>query len=129
MEQPTILPPLDSEGFGEEECDMLFDVDLNGTITMVRFLNRKLAEKLGYGERELIGQNVTDFMVDSKTVAGMEHFGKLYASETAFRATSRKIKLKNGEVLGAESYLMPMYDSSGTMIGNRGMEFFKEELQ
>ncbi len=112
--------------FGEQECDMLFDMDLMGRITMVRFFNRALAERLGYREEELIGQNVTDFLVDAKSVAGAEHFGSLYASESAFRAKSRRLTMKNGETLIAESYLMPMYDAQGKLIGHRGMEFFTE---
>ena len=112
---------------GEQECDMLFDMDLMGRITMVRFFNRDLAQRLGYSESELIGQNVTDFLVESKSVAGAEHFGELYASERAFRAIGRRLKMKNGEILTAESYLMPMYDGAGKLTGHRGMEFFKLE--
>ena len=112
------------EGFGEERCDMLFDMDLMGRITMVRFFNNELANKLGYTEAELIGQNITDFLVDSKSVAGAEHFGRLYSSEEAFRVHGRKLQMKNGELVTAESYLMPMYDAAGKMIGHRGMEFF-----
>ena len=41
----------DSEKFGEEDCDMLFDMDLMGRVTMVRFFNRNLAQELGYTER------------------------------------------------------------------------------
>jgi PAS domain S-box-containing protein len=119
-------PKITDEEFGEEDCDMLFDMDLMGRITMVRFFNRKLAQELGYAEAELIGQQVTDFLVDSQSVAGAEHFGRLYASETAFRAPSRKLNLKNGTIVTAESYLMPMYDAAGKLTGHRGMEFFKK---
>jgi PAS domain S-box-containing protein len=125
MNEPLPTSPPPPEGFEEEECDVLYDVDLIGNITMVHFFNQELAQKLGYGEREIVGRNVTDFLVDAKTVAGIEHFGQLYASEKAFRATGRKLHLKNGEILSAESYLMPLYDFSGKMIGHRGMEFFK----
>ena len=112
--------------FGEQECDMLFEIDLMGRITMVRFLNHAHAQRLGYREEELIGQNVTDFLVDAKSIAGAEHFGALYASEKAFRAQSRQLIMKNGEKLTAESYLMPMYDAQGKLTGHRGMEFFSE---
>lgn len=112
--------------FGERQCDMLFDMDTMGRITMVRFFNRDLAQRLGYTEAELIGQNVTDFLVDSKSIAAAQHFGTLYASEAAFHAKGRKLKMKNGETLIADSYLMPMYDAAGKMIGHRGMEFFSE---
>ncbi len=115
------------ERFGEEQCDMLFDTDLMGRITMVRFFNAKLAQKLGYTEQELIGHNILDFLVDAQSVAGAEHFGKLYSSEAAFRAKSRKIQLKNGQSVIAESYLMPMYGPNGALIGHRGMEFFTPE--
>ncbi len=118
-EEPTI-----KEEFGEEPCDMLFDMDLMGRITMVRFFNKALSEKLGYTEKELLGENVTDFLVDARSLAGAQHFGNLYASETAFRAKSRRITLKNGESMIAESYLMPMYDAENRLIGHRGMEFF-----
>ena len=113
-----------SSQFGEQECDMLFDIDLMGRITTVHFCNHDLAHMLGYEENELIGENVTDFLVDAKSVAGAEHFGVLYASEEAFRATSRRLALKNGQSVIAESYLMPTYDSQGKLIGHRGMEFF-----
>jgi PAS domain S-box-containing protein len=116
--------PLDSETFGEQQCDMLFDMDVMGRITMVRFFNHDLAKTLGYTEQELIGQQVTDFLVDSTSVANAAHFGQLYASEAAFRAPSRKLKMKNGQIVIAESYLMPMYNPEGKMIGHRGMEFF-----
>jgi PAS domain S-box-containing protein len=127
MEEVTQNTSGPSEDFGEEQCDMLFEMDILGRITMVRFLNRELAEKLNYTESEIIGENVTDFLIDAKSIADAQHFGKLYASEKAFRAKSRKIKMKNGEMFTAESYLMPMYDASGKLIGHRGMEFFKEE--
>jgi PAS domain S-box-containing protein len=118
--------PIVAEDFGEQQCDMLFDMDLMGSITMVRFFNRALAEKLGYREQELIGQNVTDFLVDAKSVAGAAHFGTLYAGQEAFRAKSRRLRMKNGEMLIADSYIMPIYDAGGKMIGHRGMEFFTE---
>jgi PAS domain S-box-containing protein len=116
--------PLIKEEFGEKQCDMLFDMDLMGRITMVRLFNKDLSEKLGYTEQELLGENVTDFLVDAQSVAGAQHFGKLYASEAAFRAKSRRITLKNGQSMIAESYLMPMYDPENKLIGHRGMEFF-----
>jgi PAS domain S-box-containing protein len=119
--------PLDAKTFGEQQCDMLFDMDVMGRITMVRFFNRALAQTLGYTENELIGKQVTDFLVDSTSVPNAEHFGQLYASETAFRAPSRKLKMKNGEIVTAESYLMPMYNPEGKLIGHRGMEFFTLE--
>jgi PAS domain S-box-containing protein len=113
--------------FGEEECDMLFNMDIMGLITKVRLLKENFSEKLGYHDHELIGQNVTDFLVDSKSVAGAEHFGRLYASEKAFRASGRKLKAKSGETVIVESYLVPMYDAEQKLIGHRGMEFFKPE--
>lgn len=116
-----------ARSFSEQECDMLFEMDTLGRITMVRFFNHDLAQRLGYTEAELIGQNVTDFLVESKSIAGAEHFGELYASEKAFRAIGRKLKMKNGEVVTAESYLMPMYNDGGKLIGHRGMEFFNLE--
>lgn len=124
MDIPT---PIDPAAFGEQQCDMLFDMDILGRITMVRFFNRELAQRLGYTEGELIGQHVTDFLVNSSSIAAAQHFGKLYASETAFRAPGRKLKMKNGEIVIAESYLMPMYNPEGKMIGHRGMEFFTIE--
>ena len=69
---------------------------------------------------------MTDFLVDSQSIAGAQHFGQLYASEKAFRVPSRTLKMKNGEIITAESYLVPMYDRTGKMIGHRGMEFFKK---
>ena len=84
----TTLPP--PEDFGEEECDMLFEMDVMGRITAVRFLNEELAKRLGYTEQEIIGENVTDFLIDAKSVAGAQHFGKLYASERAFRCQEPK---------------------------------------
>jgi PAS domain S-box-containing protein len=125
MDTPT---PIDSEAFGEQQCDMLFDMDTMGQITMVRFFNRELAGKLGYSEAELLGQHVTDFLIDSTSVAAAQHFGQLYAGETAFRAPSRKLKMKNGEMVTAESYLMPLYDPTGKLTGHRGMEFFTVEI-
>ena len=127
MEHMSDAVSLVSQDFGEQPCDMLFDTDLMGRITNVRFLNHDLAAHLGYTEQELVGQNVFDFLVDAKSVAGAEHFGKLYASEAAFRAKSRKVQLKNGQSLTAESYLMPMYGPAGELIGHRGMEFFTLE--
>lgn len=115
------------ENFGEEQCDMLFDADLMGRITMVRFFNKELALKLGYTEQEIIGHNILDFLIDAQSIAGAEHFGKLYSSEAAFRAKSRKVQLKNGQSVIAESYLMPMYGPDGALIGHRGMEFFTLE--
>jgi hypothetical protein len=81
-----------------------------------------------YSQAEIIGQNVTDFLIDAKSVAGAEHFGHVFVSAKAFRATGRRLKMKNGEIVIAESYLMPLFDSSGKLIGHRGMEFFKNEL-
>jgi PAS domain S-box-containing protein len=118
-------PTLSSKKYGEEQCDLLFDMDIMGRITMVRFLNRKLVKKLGYTQKDLIGKNVTDFLVDAKSVAGAEHFGMLFASDRAFRATDRKLKLKNGEIVTVESCLVPMYGPTGKLTGHRGMEFFR----
>ncbi len=117
MSESTII----NDQFGEEQCDMLFDSDNMGRITMVRFFNQALAQRLGYTESELIGKNIVDFLIDAKSVAGAEHFGNLYASESAFRAKSRKLVMKNGEIVIAESYLMPIYDAAVKLSGLRGM--------
>jgi len=123
----SVGPSLSSKKYGEEQCDMLLDTDVSGRILMVRFMNRKLAAKLGYAEKDLIGRNAMDFLVDAKSVAGAEHFGLLFASDIAFKAADRKLKLKDGKIVTVESCLVPMYNPEGLLIGHRGMEFFKEK--
>jgi PAS domain S-box-containing protein len=115
-----------AQSLSDQACDMLIEIDKSGKITFVHYVNQKIADLLGYKEEELVGRQVTDFLVDSKTVAGAEYFGKLYASERAFRATDRKLVSKNGAMVTVESDLVPVYDSQHNFMGHRGMEFLTQ---
>jgi len=105
---------------------MLFDIDTTGRVTAIRFFADELAKKLGYTQADFMDRNITDFLVDARSVAGAEHFGKLYATKKAFRAISRKFMTKSQEVMTAESCIIPLYDAAGDLIGHRVMEFFKK---
>ncbi len=121
---PRMLPTRDQEqSLTDETCDALIEIDMLGRLTFVHYMKKEIADLVGYTEEELIGQPVTDFLVDSDTMAGVEYFAKLYASERPFRAIGRKMKTKSGKVLSIESYMVPIYDSNGKFVGHRGMEF------
>jgi PAS domain S-box-containing protein len=112
-----------AQSLSDQACDILIEIDASGKITFIHYMNQKIADLLGYKEEELIGRQVTDFLVDSQTVAGAEYFGKLYASERAFRATDRKLITKNGALVIVESDLVPVYNAQHNCVGHRGMEF------
>jgi PAS domain S-box-containing protein len=115
-----------TQSLSDQTCDMLIEIDATGKITFIHYMNQKIADLLGYKEEELVGRQVTDFLIDSQTVAGAEYFGKLYASERAFRATGRKLMTKSGVIVNLESDLVPIYDAQHNFVGHRGMEFLAQ---
>lgn len=112
-------------GTPEEVCDMLVGIDPMGIITFLRYVSPRAAAIAGYAEKEVVGLHVTDFIAGTESVAVVEHFGRLYASETAFRAPSRKLKAKQGAVIDSETYVVPSYDDQGKFAGHYAMVFFK----
>ncbi len=117
-EQPISSTP-------EEVCDILVGIDPMGIITFLRYVSSRVAAIAGYSEKEVVGLHVTDFIAGTDSVAAIEHFGRLYAGETAFRAPSRKLKAKNGAVIDSETYVVPSYDDAGKFTGHYVMVFFK----
>lgn len=112
-----------AQSLTDEECDALIEIDMAGRLTFVHYMRKEIADLVGYSEEELIGQPVTDFLVDAGTLAAAEYFSQLYASEKAFRATDRKMKTKSGRIITIESYMIPIYNAQGKFVGHRGMEF------
>lgn len=112
--------------FTEEQCDFLINIDPMGQITSLRFLNQKAADLLGYTEQDVVGKQVTDFIIDAQSLAGAEHFGRLYASDNAFRSLNRNVRTKDGTPITLESYMIPLYDTNGKFVGHCGMEFVKK---
>jgi PAS domain S-box-containing protein len=113
-------------GGPEESCDMLVGINPLGLITFLRYMNPQAAEKFGYTEKDVIGEHVTDFIIGADSVEAAEHFGRLYASEDAFRAPNREMKTKSGMVISAENYVVPSYDNTGKFMGHYGMVFLKK---
>lgn len=115
--------------FGEDKegCDMLVGVDTFRKIVFLKSVSQKAYDAFGYKEEEVIGRQATDFLVGAENVTGIQYFGRLYASESAFRSI-RKAKGKDGREIILESYLVPMYDTEGKFTGHVGMEFIKDVL-
>jgi PAS domain S-box-containing protein len=109
----------------EESCDMLIGIDPFGKVTFLKYINPAARALFGYGEQEVIGEQVTDFIIGADNVTVAEHFGRLYASEDAFRAPNRNLKMKDGSMSAAETYVVPSYDAAGKFIGHYGMVFLK----
>ncbi len=114
------------QGGPEESCDMLVGIDPVGRITFLRYMNSHAEETFGYADKDVIGEQVTDFILGADNVAVAEHLGRLYASEEAFRAPSRQLKTKSGAIMLAETYAVPSYDNTGKFTGHYGMVFFKK---
>ncbi|MCL4405581.1 PAS domain-containing protein [Patescibacteria group bacterium] len=110
----------------EESCDMLVGIDPLGKITFLRYINPAAQELSGYTEAELVGRDVTDFIVGADSISVAEHFRRLYASEAAFRAPNRSLRAKNKASFGAETYVVPSYDTVGKFVGHYAMVFIKE---
>ncbi|MDD4761959.1 MAG: PAS domain-containing protein [Candidatus Pacebacteria bacterium] len=109
-----------------EGCDMLIGIDVFGKITFLRSISQKAFDVFGYKEEEVIGKQAVDFIKGAtENIANAQYFGRLYASESAFRSY-RRVKTKNGGEVILESYLVPMYNEEGKFTGHCGMEFIKE---
>jgi len=106
---------------------MLINIDPMGRITSARYINPDAAKIMGYTEKDVLGKNVTDFIIEAQTIAGAEHFGRLYADDGAFHASSRNVKTKSGEIVSLESFMVPLHDSDGKFIGHCGMEFIRKQ--
>ncbi len=114
------------QGLSSQNCDAIIEIDKLGRITFVHYMTEEIAKLLGYAERELLGQQVTNFLLEAGTMAEVETLHNLYASEQSFRGMGRKVKTKNGQIINFESYMVPIYDADGRFIGHRGMEFLVE---
>jgi PAS domain S-box-containing protein len=125
----TSIPEVTHEpvqGGPEEACDMLVGIDPMGCVTFLRYMNPQAAATFGYAEKDILGEHVTDFILGADSITAAEHFGRLYASENAFRAPSRQLKTKSGVIIAAENYIVPSYDNVGKFTGHYGMVFFKK---
>lgn len=113
------------EGGSEESCDMIVGIDPMGRVTFLRYMNSQAAEKFGYNEKDVVGEQVTDFIIGADNIEEAQHLGRLYASEDAFRAPNRQMKAKSGTIIPSENYVVPSYDAAGKFMGHYGMVFFK----
>ena len=126
METTTEVSNSNIQNGAEESCDVLVGIDPLGKITFLKYINPSIKKMFGYEETELVNQHVTDFIIGADNVAAIEHFGRLYASEEAFRATNRNLIAKDGSIHKTETYVIPSYNESGKFIGHYGMIFLKK---
>lgn len=112
-------------GGSEESCDMIVGIDPMGRVTFLRYMNSQAAGIFGYNEKDVVGEQVTDFIIGADNIEEAQHLGRLYASEDAFRAPNRQMKAKSGAVIPSENYVVPSYDGAGKFTGHYGMVFFK----
>ncbi|HRS96892.1 MAG TPA: PAS domain S-box protein, partial [Smithella sp.] len=95
-----------------------FELDLAGNFT---FVNNATCRDLGYSREELIGMNNRQYMDDQAAKQLFHAFNKLYATGEPIKSLQWQIIKKDGTKRYTEGSISLKKDSSGKIIGFRGI--------
>jgi diguanylate cyclase (GGDEF)-like protein/PAS domain S-box-containing protein len=103
----------------ESSSDWIWEVDVHGTYT---YASPKVRDLLGYAPEEVIGRTPFDLMPPQEAERVSAQFNKILALHQPIDAFENVNRHKDGRLLVLETSAVPVFDSSGTLVGYRGMD-------
>jgi len=102
----------------EQIQDSYFEMDLAGNVT---FCNNTMCHDLGYSRRELLGMNYQAYVAAEDVEAVFRVSNKTYRTGTTGRMPTFKFARKDGSTGFGETWLSPLRNEAGEIIGFRGL--------
>ncbi|MBM3173424.1 MAG: PAS domain S-box protein, partial [Chloroflexi bacterium] len=102
----------------EQVQDSYFEVDLAGKMT---FCNDTTCRELGYAREELIGADYKAYVAPEDADMIFKTFNTVYQTGTTSRTDTFKIIRKGGTTIFGETWVSPLRDDKGKMVGFRGL--------
>ncbi len=103
----------------ERTSDWIWEIDKDAVYT---YVNPKVFDMLGYPPEEVIGKRPIDFMPKEEADRVAALFSKIVESREPFEGLENTNLHKDGRSLVFETSGVPILDSSGELIGYRGID-------
>jgi len=102
----------------QEIQNSYFEVNLAGNFT---FFNETTHRDLGYSREELMGMNYRAYIVPEDAETMYKAFNQVYRTGKTIRTTTFKVVTKDGVIKFAESWVSPLRNERGEIVGFRGL--------
>jgi len=102
----------------QEIQDSYFEVNLAGNFT---FFNETTHRDLGYSREELMGMNYRAYIAPEDAETMYKAFNQVYRTGKTIRTTTFKVVTKDGVIKFAESWVSPLRNERGEIVGFRGL--------
>ena len=103
----------------ESSSDWIWEVDIHGIYT---YTSPNVYELLGYTAEEILGRTPFDLMPPDEAVRIKAVFNKVVASRQPCYAIENTNRHKDGQLVVLETNAVPVFNTSGTLMGYRGMD-------
>ncbi len=102
----------------QEIQDSYFEANLAGNFT---FFNETTHRDLGYSREDLMGMNYRAYAAPEDAETMYKAFNQVYRTGKTIRTTTFKVVTKDGVIKFAESWLSPLRNERGEIVGFRGL--------
>ncbi len=102
----------------QEIQDSYFEANLAGNFT---FFNETTHRDLGYSREELMGMNYRAYAAPEDAETMYKAFNQVYRTGKTIRTTAFKVVTKDGVIKFAESWVSPLRNERGEIVGFRGL--------
>lgn len=102
----------------ETTSDWLWEVDIQGAYT---YCSPKVFDLLGFAPEELLGKNMVDLISIKDAERTRRIFKQLIQSRQPFSGFETVCQARDGQVLVLEKNGVPIFDTSGALLGYRGV--------
>jgi PAS domain S-box-containing protein len=102
----------------QEIQDSYFEANLAGNFT---FFNETTHRDLGYSREELMGMNYRAYIAPEDAETMYKAFNQVYRTGKTIRTTTFKVVTKDGVIKFAESWVSPLRNERGEIVGFRGL--------
>ena len=103
----------------DSSSEWIWEIDLSGRHT---YSNQSLLNLLGYGPDEVVGRDYSDFLHEEDSQAVKKLFPKLVAEKRGWNGWVLRWWHRDGSYRFLESNATPIFNSSGEVVGFRGVD-------
>ncbi len=102
----------------ENAPDMYYSIDVNGIITEC---NETFVQVTGYSKEEIIGRPIFDFYHEDSAEEARKAFRQLFTASGEIRNAERKVKRKDGSLIGVSLNVSAERDKEGRITSIRSI--------